>query len=148
MKNVFVMLLSNSLKALTWDKEEDLRKHFFQNLDFAMLSKNFSWLSNLALTILANLNGHSVIGGIDTGSSVVIVLQSCVNQLNLKEDRWIAYKLTMPNDAFSQERKIFEGIKIDMGNFQLYFQCLYWMGYILMYFLESTGCFIPRRILT
>ena len=48
------------------------------------------------------------------GSSGVIVLQSCVNRLNLKEDRQIAYTLTMPNNTSSKERKIFEGIKIDM----------------------------------
>ena len=80
-----------------------------------MLSKNFSWSSNLALTIPAKLNGHSVMGIIDTGSSGVIVLQSCVNRLKLKEDGRIAYTLTMPNDTSSQERKIFEGIKIDVG---------------------------------
>ena len=114
-KDVFVTLPSKSLKALAWDKEGDLRNHFVQNLDFAMSSKNFSWLSNLVLTIPAKLNGHSVIRIIDTGSSGVIVLQSCVDQLKLKEDGWIAYMLTMPNDTSSQERKIFEGVKIDMG---------------------------------
>ena len=53
LKDVFITLPSNSLKALARDKEGDLRNHFVQNLDFAMLSKNFSWLSNSALTIPA-----------------------------------------------------------------------------------------------
>ena len=80
-----------------------------------MLSKNFSWLSNLALTIPDKLNSQLVIGIIDTGSSGVIVLLSCVDWLNLREERQIAYTLTMPNDTFSQERKVFKGTKVDMG---------------------------------
>ena len=55
-KDVFATLPSNSLNVLACDKDGDLRKHFVQNLDFAMLSKNFSWLSNLTLTIPAKLN--------------------------------------------------------------------------------------------
>ena len=68
-KDVFVTLQINNLRALTCDKEGDLRNHFFQNLDFAMLSKNFSWLSNLVLTIPVKLSSQLVIGIIDTGSS-------------------------------------------------------------------------------
>ena len=110
-KDMFVTLPSDSLKALARDKEKNLRNHFVLNLEFAMLSKNFSWLSNSALTIPVKLNGHSVIGIIDTGSSRVIVSQSCVDQLNLKEDGQISYTFAMPNNTSSQERKIFEGIK-------------------------------------
>ena len=54
-----------------------MRNHFVQNLDFDILSKNFSWLSNSVLTIPAKLNGQLVVKIIDTGSSAVIVLQNC-----------------------------------------------------------------------
>ena len=74
----------------------------------------------LALTISARLNSHLVIGIIDAGSSGMIVLQCYDNQLNLKEDKQIAFKIKMPNNTLGQERNIFEGIRIELGNI-LYF---------------------------
>ena len=55
-KGFFILVPSYNLKAITWDKEKDLRKHFIQNLDFAMFSKNCFWFSNLALTTPAKMN--------------------------------------------------------------------------------------------
>ena len=90
-----------------------------------MFSKNFYWLSNSELTIPAKLKGQSVNGIIDTGSSGIIVLQSCVNWLNLKEDGQIPYMLTMPNDTSIQESKIFDVSRLMWVNLQLYFQRLH-----------------------
>ena len=56
-----------------------------------------------------------MIGINDTGSSSVIVLQICVNQLNLKENRRIRHTLVISNDTSIKEIKIFEVIKIDVG---------------------------------
>ena len=74
----------------------------------------FLGLLYLALNIPAKLNGQSVIGIVNTGSSSIIVLQSCDDQLNLKEDGWIAYTLTNPNDTSSKERETFKDIRIDV----------------------------------
>ena len=67
-----------------------IRKEIYRklslNLDFAMLFKNFLVL-NLALTIPGRLNGLSLIVIIVTGSSGAKVLHSCVEWINLKEDK-------------------------------------------------------------
>ena len=79
-----------------------------------MLSKNFSWLSNLALTIPSKLNVHSVIGIIDMGSSGVIV--SRVVSTGLTSRRTGRLLICPPRlKTPLVKSKIFESIKIGMG---------------------------------
>ena len=78
-KDVFIKLLSSSLKALTCEKEKKLGEHLIQNLDCAILLKNFSWSSNSALNIPVKINGHSVTDIVDTERSGVIVSRGCAD---------------------------------------------------------------------
>ena len=84
----------------------------FWNLNFAMLSKNFSWSGNFALTNPGKINGHSVTCIVDTRKTGIVVSQSCADNLGLKEEKCLASTLTVPNNRLSQEIIIFKVLRL------------------------------------
>ena len=64
-----------------------------------LLVKDFTWSQQTAMALRACLNGQNVVAIVDTGSSRVVVSESCFQWLKLVHDGEIEFTITLATDT-------------------------------------------------
>ena len=64
-----------------------------------LLVKDFTWSQRTAMALRACLNGQNVVVIVDTGSSGVVVSESCFRRLKLVHNGEIEFTITSATDT-------------------------------------------------
>ena len=65
----------------------------------SLLVKDFTWSQQTAMALRACLNGKNVVAIVDTGSSGVVVSESCFHWLKLVHNGEIEFTITLATDT-------------------------------------------------
>ena len=85
-------IISMSMKGPVLGKE--VNEQFM-----SLLVKDFTWSQQTAMVLRACLNGKNVVAIVDTGSSGVVVSESCFCRLKLVHDIEIEFTITSATDT-------------------------------------------------
>ena len=81
----------------------------------AMIVKDFKWSQQTAIAMKALLNKQKVVAIIDTGSSGVVISESCFRRLGLIQDGEVEFTITSATDTNRKHRKIIKEVEIEVG---------------------------------
>ena len=81
----------------------------------AMIVKDFKWSQQTAIAMKALLNKQKVVAIIDTGSSGVVISESCFRRLGLIQDGEVEFTFTSATDTNWKHRKIIKEVEIEVG---------------------------------
>ena len=81
----------------------------------AMVVKDFKYSQQTAIAMKALLNKQKVVAIIDTGSSGVVISESCFRILGLIPDGEVEFTITSATDTNRKHRKIIKEVEIEVG---------------------------------
>jgi len=81
-----------------------------------LLVQKFNWSKNSALTVKASIGEVEVVAIVDTGSSGVVVSESCVSCLNLVPNDEVEFSVTSATNSTKKLRKLFYNLSITVSN--------------------------------